>query len=136
MDGSDGAVNNWVLDCDIRGFFDAIDHGWLMKFIEHRVGDRRVLRLMGKWLRAEIPKRGSGQTVVGTPQGWCIDPLLANVYLHYVLDLWVTHWRKHRAQGDVYPAVRYADDFARVSNIGWRLSDAYRSLRSELGSSA
>ena len=102
---------NWVLDCDIRGFFDAIDHGWLMKFIEHRVGDRRVLRLMGKWLRAGVSEEGKwSKTVVGTPQGSVISPLLANVYLHYVLDLWVTHWRKHHAQGDVI-AVRYADDF-------------------------
>ncbi len=102
---------NWVLDCDIRGFFDAIDHGSLMKFIEHRVGDRRVLRLMGKWLRAGVSEEGKwSRTVVGTPQGSVISPLLANVYLHYVLDLWVTHWRKHHAQGDVI-AVRYADDF-------------------------
>ena len=102
---------NWVLDCDIRGFFDAIDHGWLMKFIEHRVGDRRVLRLIGKWLRAGVSEEGKwSKTVVGTPQGSVISPLLANVYLHYVLDLWVTHWRKHHAQGDVI-AVRYADDF-------------------------
>jgi RNA-directed DNA polymerase len=102
---------NWVLDCDIRGFFDAIDHEWLMKFIEHRVGDRRVLRLIRKWLRAGVFEEGKWtKTVVGTPQGSVISPFLANVYLHYVLDLWVTHWRKHRAQGDVI-VVRYADDF-------------------------
>jgi RNA-directed DNA polymerase len=102
---------NWVLDCDIRGFFDAIDHEWLMKFIEHRVGDRRVLRLIRKWLRAGVSAEGKwSKTVVGTPQGSVISPFLANVYLHYVLDLWVTHWRKHCAQGDVI-VVRYADDF-------------------------
>src|ERR671910_830297 len=102
---------NWVLDCDIRGFFDAIDHEWLMKFIEHRVGDRRVLRLIRKWLRAGVSEEGQwSKTVVGTPQGSVISPFLANVYLHYVLDLWVTHWRKHHAQGDVI-VVRYADDF-------------------------
>jgi group II intron reverse transcriptase/maturase len=102
---------NWVLDCDIRGFFDAIDHEWLMKFIEHRVGDRRVLRLIRKWLRAGVSEEGQwSKTVVGTPQGSVISPFLANVYLHYVLDLWVTHWRKHCAQGDVI-VVRYADDF-------------------------
>jgi RNA-directed DNA polymerase len=102
---------NWVLDCDIRGFFDAIDHEWLMKFIEHRVGDRRVLRLIRKWLRAGVSEEGQwSKTMVGTPQGSVISPLLANVYLHYVLDLWVTHWRKHHAQGDVI-VVRYADDF-------------------------
>jgi RNA-directed DNA polymerase len=102
---------NWVLDCDIGGFFDAIDHEWLMKFIEHRVGDRRVLRLIRKWLKAGVSEEGEwSKTVVGTPQGSVISPFLANVYLHYVLDLWVTHWRKHRAQGDVI-VVRYADDF-------------------------
>lgn len=102
---------NWVLDCDIRGFFDAIDHEWLMKFIEHRVGDRRVLRLIRKWLRAGVSEEGQwSKTVVGTPQGSVISPFLANVYLHYVLDLWVTRWRKHHAQGDVI-VVRYADDF-------------------------
>ena len=102
---------NWVLDCDIRGFFDAIDHEWLMKFIEHGVGDRGVLRLIRKWLRAGVSEEGKwSKTVVGTPQGSVISPFLANVYLPYVLDLWVTHWRKHRAQGDVI-VVRYADDF-------------------------
>jgi len=102
---------NWVLDCDIRGFFDAIDHEWLIKFIEHRVGDRRVLRLIRKWLRAGVSEEGKwSKTVVGTPQGSVISPFLANVYLHYVLDLWVTHWRKHHARGDVI-VVRYADDF-------------------------
>jgi RNA-directed DNA polymerase len=102
---------NWVLDCDIRGFFDAIVHEWLMKFIEHRVGDRRVLRLIRKWLRAGVSEDGQwSKTVVGTPQGSVISPFLANVYLHYVLDLWVAHWRKHHAQGDVI-VVRYADDF-------------------------
>jgi len=103
---------NWVLDCDIRGFFDAIDHEWLMRFIEHRVGDRRVLRLIRKWLRAGVSEEGRwSKTVVGTPQGSVISPFLANVYLHYVLDLWVAHWRKQSAQGDVI-VVRYADDCA------------------------
>ena len=92
---------NWVLDCDIRGFFDAIDHEWLMKFIEHRVGDRRVLRLIRRWLRAGVSEEGRwSNSVVGTPQGSVISPFLANVYLHYVLDLWAAHWRKHCAQGD------------------------------------
>ena len=102
---------NWVLDCDIRGFFDAIVHEWLMKFIEHRVGDPRVLRLIRKWLRAGVSEEGEwSKTVVGTPQGSVISPFLANVYLHYGLDLWVRHWRQHHAQGDVI-VVRYADDF-------------------------
>jgi group II intron reverse transcriptase/maturase len=102
---------NWVLDADIQGFFDAIDHEWLMKFVEHRIADRRVLRLIRKWLRAGVSDDGEwSKSTVGTPQGAVISPLLANVYLHYVLDLWVDHWRKHEARGDVI-IVRYADDF-------------------------
>lgn len=101
---------NWVLDADIRGFFDTIDHGWLMKFVEHRIADRRILRLILKWLRAGVTEEGVwSKTKVGTPQGAVASPLLANVYLHYVFDLWVEHWRKHCATGDVI-VVRYADD--------------------------
>lgn len=124
---------NWVLDCDIRGFFDAIDHGWLMKFIEHRVGDHRVLRLIGKWLRAGVSEEGKrSKTVVGTPQGSVISPLLANVYLHYVLDLWVTHWGKHHAQGDVI-AVRYADDFVLGFQHRLEAQRCLQELRERLG---
>lgn len=102
---------NWVLDADIQGFFDAIDHEWLMKFIEHRIADRRMLRLIRKWLRAGVSDEGKwSKTTVGTPQGAVISPLLANIYLHYVLDIWVEHWRKTSARGDVI-IVRYADDF-------------------------
>lgn len=102
---------NWVLDADIAGFFDAIDHEWLIKFVEHRIGDRRILRLIRKWLRAGVSEDGEwSQTQVGTPQGAVISPLLANVYLHYVLDLWVQWWRKHHCRGDVI-VIRYADDF-------------------------
>jgi group II intron reverse transcriptase/maturase len=102
---------NWVLDADIRGFFDAIDHEWLVKFIEHRIADRRVVRLIRKWLNAGVLEDGV-RTVseVGTVQGGSISPLLANVYLHYAFDLWVQHWREIEAQGDVI-VVRYADDF-------------------------
>lgn len=103
---------NWVLDADIRGFFDAIDHECLMKFIEHRIADRRILRLIRKWLRAGVSEDGEwSRTTVGTPQGAVISPLLANVCLHYVLDLWVNQWRKRHARGDVI-IVRYADDCA------------------------
>lgn len=102
---------NWVLDADIRGFFDAIDHDWLMKFLKHRIADPRVLRLIRKWLRAGVSEDGTwSKTTVGTPQGAVISPLLANVFLHYVLDLWVRQWRKRHASGDVI-FVRYADDF-------------------------
>jgi group II intron reverse transcriptase/maturase len=102
---------NWVLDADIRGFFDAIDHEWLLKFVGHRIADRRMLRLIRKWLRAGVSDDGKwSKTTVGTPQGAVISPLLANVFLHYVFDLWAQHWRKRHAQGDVI-VVRYADDF-------------------------
>jgi RNA-directed DNA polymerase len=102
---------NWVLDADIRAFFDSIDHGWLVKFVEHRVGDRRVLRLIQKWLTAGVMERGKWtETDVGSPQGATVSPLLANLYLHYVLDLWVQQWRSRHAHGDVI-VVRYADDF-------------------------
>jgi RNA-directed DNA polymerase len=102
---------NWVLDADIRSFFDTIDHGWLLKFLEHRIADPRVLRLIRKWLRAGIMEEGNwSKTESGTPQGAVISPLLANVYLHYVLDLWVQQWRGRCARGDVI-VVRYADDF-------------------------
>jgi RNA-directed DNA polymerase len=101
---------NWVLDADIRGFFDNMSHEWTMKFVEHRVADRRILRLIQKWLKAGVSEDGQwSETKVGTPQGAVASPLLANIYLHYVFDLWARHWRKHRATGDVI-VVRYADD--------------------------
>src|SRR6266700_4881321 len=99
---------NWVLDADIRDFFGSISHEWLGKFIEHRIADRRILRLIRKWLRAGVSEEGVwAKTEVGTPQGAVVSPLLANVYLHYAFDLWAQHWRKHRAAGDVI-IVRYA----------------------------
>lgn len=101
---------NWVLDADIRGFFDNMSHEWTMKFIEHRVADRRVLRLIQKWLKAGVSEDGKwSETTQGTPQGAVVSPLLANVYLHYVFDLWVDVWRRKVAKGDVI-IVRYADD--------------------------
>lgn len=114
---------SWVLDADIRGFYDNIEHGWLMKFMEHRVTDKRVLRLIKKMLQAGVSEDGQwSKTVVGTPQGAVISPLLANIYLHYALDLWVKWWRDHQARGEVY-IVRYADDFV----VGFQYqSDAIR----------
>jgi group II intron reverse transcriptase/maturase len=101
---------NWVLDADIRGFFDNMSHEWTMKFIEHRVADRRILRLIRKWLKAGVSEDGQwSETKRGTPQGAVISPLLANVYLHYVFDLWAEVWRRKAARGDVI-IVRYADD--------------------------
>jgi RNA-directed DNA polymerase len=101
---------NWVLDADIRNFYDSLSHEWTLKFIAHRVADRRILRLIQKWLRAGISEDGQwSETKVGTPQGSVASPLIANVYLHYVFDLWVEAWRQKRAKGDVI-VVRYADD--------------------------
>lgn len=102
---------NWVLDADIRRFYDTLDHGWLVKFIEHRVADRRVVRLIQKWLRAGVLEDGKRvQSEVGTVQGGSISPLLSNIYLHYVLDLWVQQWRQKQAHGESI-FVRFADDF-------------------------
>jgi group II intron reverse transcriptase/maturase len=102
---------NWVLDADIRGCFDAIDHEWLMKFVEHLIADQRVVRHIKKWLKAGVMEDEEVRQVEeGTPQGGSISPLLCNIYLHYVLDLWVDQWRRKQAKGDVI-VVRYADDF-------------------------
>ncbi len=102
---------NWVLDADIRDFFTNLDHGWLEKFLEHRIADRRVLRLIRKWLAAGVIEDGDwSATVQGAPQGASVSPLLANVYLHYVFDLWANWWRRRWARGDVI-IVRFADDF-------------------------
>src|SRR4029434_11238641 len=102
---------NWVLDADIRGFFDTLEHGWSVTFTEHRVADRRVVRLIEKWLKAGVMEEGKRiQSEIGTIQGGSISPLLANMYLHYVFDLWVKQWRKLKAQGDVI-VVSFADDF-------------------------
>lgn len=101
---------NWVFDADIRGFYDAIDHGWLVKFIEHRIADQRVVRHVKKWLQAGVLEDGKRtQSAEGTPQGGSVSPLLSNIYLHYVFDLWAHQWRKRTARGDVI-IVRYADD--------------------------
>jgi RNA-directed DNA polymerase len=102
---------NWVLDADIRDFFGQLDHGWLRKFLEHRIADMRILRLIGKWLAAGVVEDGKWTVgEEGSPQGASVSPLLANVYLHYVFDLWVDWWRSRHARGDVI-VVRFADDF-------------------------
>ena len=101
----------WVLDADIRSFFDTLSHEWLVRFVEHRVADKRVVRLIQKWLSAGVMENGARTTsAVGTVQGGSISPLLANLYLHYVFDLWVRRWREKEARGDVI-VVRFADDF-------------------------
>jgi group II intron reverse transcriptase/maturase len=101
---------NYVLDADIRGFFDSISHAWMLQFVAHRIADRRILRLIQKWLKAGVLEEGEwSETEMGTPQGAVLSPLLANIYLHYAFDLWVQAWRKKCALGDVV-VVRYADD--------------------------
>ena len=102
---------NWVLDADLRSFFDTLEHEWLVKFVEHRIADQRVVRLIQKWLSAGVLEDGERvRGAEGTVQGGSISPLLANLYLHYVFDLWVHQWRERQARGDVI-VVRFADDF-------------------------
>jgi group II intron reverse transcriptase/maturase len=102
---------NWILDADIEGYFDSIDHSWLVEFLEHRIGDRRILRLIRKWLRAGIIEEGKWSgTTAGSTQGSVISPLLSNVYLHYVFDLWIEWWRRNHCRRDVV-VVRFVDDF-------------------------
>jgi group II intron reverse transcriptase/maturase len=101
---------NWILDADIRDYFSKLDHSWLEKFLEHRIADRRVLRLIQKWLRAGVVEDGAWTACdEGTPQGASISTLLSNVYLHYVFDLWVHQWRGRHARGELI-VVRFADD--------------------------
>jgi group II intron reverse transcriptase/maturase len=123
-----GKKVNWVLDADIRSFFDTIDHGWMQKFIEHRIADRRLVRLLMKWLHAGVLEEGKLVEVEeGTPQGGVISPLLANIYLHYVLDLWAHQWRRRHARGEVY-IVRYADDVV----MGFQYESDARAMREAL----
>ncbi len=102
---------NWVLDADIRSFFDSVDHEWLLRIVSHRIADRRILRLIRGWLRAGVVEgQERNETDRGTPQGAGISPLLANIFLHYIFDLWVHQWRRRNATGAVI-VVRYCDDF-------------------------
>ena len=125
---------NWVLDADIRGFYDAMSHAWIIRFLEHRIADKRILRLIAKWLKVGIIEDGRvtrGQ--VGAPQGAVISPTLANVYLHYAYDLWVQRWRRTKATGDVI-VVRFADDqlvgFEHEHEAKAFLQDLHERLRS------
>jgi group II intron reverse transcriptase/maturase len=119
---------NWVLDADIRGFFDHLDRGWLERFLRHRIADERILRLVMKWLNAGVLEDGKlSDSGEGTPQGGSLSPLLANVYLHYVLDLWVDHWRKTQARGNVI-ITRFADDFI----VGFQYQDDAERFLEEL----
>jgi RNA-directed DNA polymerase len=119
---------NWVLDLDMRNFFEGLSHEWLVKFIEHRMADRRVVRLIQKWLNAGVLEDGKRVRVEeGTPQGGSASPLLANVYLHYVFDLWVQAWRQKRAHDDVM-VVRFADDIV----VGFNSQADAEQFREEL----
>jgi group II intron reverse transcriptase/maturase len=120
---------NWILDADIQSFFDSVDRSWLARFLEHRIGDKRIVRLIQKWLKAGVLKDGIVTTSeTGTGQGAVISPLLANIYLHYVFDLWAEQWRKQEARGDMI-IVRYADDVVagfEHEDDAWRFRDALR----------
>jgi RNA-directed DNA polymerase len=119
---------NYVLDADIRGYFDSIDRSWMLRFLEHRIADKRVLRLIQKWLNAGTIENGEwSETDAGTPQGASVSPLLSNVYLHYVFDLWADRWRRRLARGDVV-IVRYADDYI----VGFQHEDDARRFLAEL----
>jgi len=120
---------NWVLDADIRDFFGQLDHDWLNKFIEHRIADKRVLRLTNKWLRAGVIEDGKWTASdLGAPQGASVSPLLANIYLHYVFDRWARQWRRRHARGDVI-IVRFADDFV----VGFEHHDDAQRFLADLG---
>src|SRR5436309_5126225 len=102
---------SFIIDADIRSFFDTVDQDWLIRFVEHRVGDQRIIRLIRKWLKAGVLEDGIvSVSEQGTAQGAVISPLLANIYLHYALDLWAERYRRREATGDMI-IVRYADDF-------------------------
>ena len=117
-----------MLDADICGYFDAISHEWLVKFIEHRIADRRVVRLIQKWLNAGVLEDGERmRSEAGTPQGGVVSPLLANIYLHYAFDLWVRAWRR-RAKGDVI-VVRFADDIVVGFQYEWEAGQFWTELR-------
>jgi RNA-directed DNA polymerase len=119
---------NWVLDADIRSFFDSVDHEWLLRMVAHRIADPRILRLIRQWLEAGILESDEWHEVDrGTPQGAGISPLLANIFLHYVLDLWVHQWRRRHARGRV-SIVRYADDFI----MGFESAVDARRMRTDL----
>ena len=120
---------NWVLDADIRDFFGQLDRNWLRTFLRHRIADKRVLRLIDRWLAAGVIEDGQWtESIQGSPQGASVSPLLANVYLHYVLDLWADWWRKRHARGDVI-IVRFADDFI----VGFEHREDAERFRDELG---
>ena len=119
---------NWVLDADIQGFFDAMSHRWMLRFLRHRIQDKRILRLISKWLNVGITEGNQvTRSSRGTPQGAVVSPILANIYLHYVFDLWSHAWRRKKAAGDVI-IIRYADDIV----LGFQHEDEARAFLHEL----
>jgi group II intron reverse transcriptase/maturase len=119
---------NWILDADVRSFFDSVDHEWLLRIVSHRIADRRILRLVRRWLRAGVMEGGEWKgTDKGTPQGAGISPLLANIFLHYIFDLWVHQWRQRHALGAVV-VVRYCDDFV----VGFQREEDARRMWADL----
>ncbi len=120
---------NWVLDADLRAYFDTVNHDWMLRFLEERIGDRRIIRLIRKWLKAGVMEDGiTSATVVGTPQGAVVSPLLSNIYLHYCFDLWAHRWRRRSARGEVI-FIRYADDYV----AGFQYEDDAKTFLEELG---
>ncbi len=123
---------NWILDADIRAFFDNLDRDWLVQFLEHRIGDKRLIRLIIKWLNASVMEGTNwADTGRGVPQGAIASPVLANVYLHYVFDLWAQSWRNRKVKGDM-AVVRYADDFVVGFQNQWEAENFLSDLRSRL----
>jgi group II intron reverse transcriptase/maturase len=119
---------SWILDADIRSFFDSVDHEWLLRIVSHRIADRRILRLIRRWLRAGVVEGNEWkETDRGTPQGAGISPLLANIFLHYIFDLWIHQWRERNALGAVV-VVRYCDDFV----VGFQREDDARRMWADL----
>ena len=124
---------NWILDLDLESFFDRIDHEWLEKFLEHRIGDKRMLRLIARWLKAGVSEEGKwSPTRVGTPQGAVISPLLANIFLHYAFDLWAQQWRAARAAEKEVAIVRFADDVVMGFKYEGEARSFLRALRERL----
>jgi RNA-directed DNA polymerase len=120
---------NWILDADLRAYFDTVNHEWLLRFLDVRVGDRRIIRLIRKWLKAGVMEDGiTSATVVGTPQGAVVSPLLSNIYLHYCFDLWANRWRRREARGEVI-FIRYADDYV----AGFQHEDDAKAFLADLG---
>ena len=126
---------NWVLDCDVQSFFDKVDQNWLVRFVEHRIGDRRIIRLIAKWAhgrRAREYGKTSSRRRRGCLQGAVISPLLANIYLHHVYDQWVHQWRQRCATGDVIVVRNGGTTSSLASSIGTKQSNSLPTSKARL----